>query len=50
VFLEAPAAGGHLGFCSSLSGKQSWAERRIVEFLSEWCHAQGEPVARATSS
>ena len=47
VFLEAPAMGGHLGFCDSLTGKESWAERRIVEFLSEWCHAPIEPVARA---
>ncbi len=43
VFLEAPASGGHLGFCQSLTGKESWAERRIVEFLSEWCHAPIEP-------
>jgi uncharacterized protein len=49
VFLEAPATGGHLGFCESLTGKESWAERRTVEFLSEWCHAPIEPVARAKS-
>ena len=47
VFLEAPTAGGHLGFFDSLSRKQSWAEQRIVEFLSEWCRGQVEPVARA---
>ena len=47
VFLEAPTAGGHLGFYDSLSRKQSWAERRIVEFLSEWCRGKVEPVARA---
>jgi predicted alpha/beta-fold hydrolase len=35
VFLEAPATGGHLGFCDSLTGKESWAERRILEFVSE---------------
>jgi uncharacterized protein len=35
VFLEAPDRGGHLGFRSSLSGKQSWAERRIIAFLSQ---------------
>jgi predicted alpha/beta-fold hydrolase len=44
LFLEAPDTGGHLGFCHSLWAKQSWAERRIVEFLSEWCHALAEPV------
>jgi uncharacterized protein len=49
VFLEAPARGGHLGFCSSLWSEQSWAERRSVEFLSEWCRAPGKPVARASS-
>jgi uncharacterized protein len=48
LFLEAPATGGHLGFCSSLSSRQSWAERRIVEFLSEWRHSHGGLVARAT--
>jgi uncharacterized protein len=42
VFLEAPTAGGHLGFYDSLSRKQSWAQRRIVEFLSEWCRGQVE--------
>ena len=47
VFLEAPHTGGHLGFCESLSGEQSWAERRVLQFLSEWCHAA--VVARATA-
>jgi uncharacterized protein len=37
LFLEAPGSGGHLGFCNSLLGEQTWAERRIVEFLSDWC-------------
>ena len=45
VFLEAPDTGGHLGFCHSLLGKQSWAEGRIVEFLSACCRAPVEPVA-----
>jgi predicted alpha/beta-fold hydrolase len=49
VFLEAPATGGHLGFCSSLWSEQSWAEGRTVEFLSEWCRAAGPPFARASS-
>jgi len=39
VFLEAPATGGHLGFCHSLTLEQSWLETRIVEFFSEWCHS-----------
>ena len=39
VFLEAPATGGHLGFCHSLTFEQSWVEMRIVEFVSGWCQS-----------
>jgi predicted alpha/beta-fold hydrolase len=35
LFLEAPERGGHLGFFDSLSCDQTWAERRVVEFLAE---------------
>jgi uncharacterized protein len=33
LFLEAPGTGGHLGFFDSLTCQQTWAERRVVEFL-----------------
>jgi uncharacterized protein len=37
LFLEAPCRGGHLGFFHSLLCEQTWAEQRVLEFLSEWC-------------
>jgi predicted alpha/beta-fold hydrolase len=33
LYLEAPEAGGHLGFLSSLNGEGTWAEKRTAEFL-----------------
>ena len=33
LFLEAPETGGHLGFFDSWNGRQTWAERRVIEFL-----------------
>jgi uncharacterized protein len=33
LFLEAPEAGGHLGFLGSLKCEETWAEKRVVEFL-----------------
>ena len=33
LFLEAPEVGGHLGFLSSLNCEETWAEKRVVEFL-----------------
>ena len=33
LFLEAPENGGHLGFFDSWNGGQTWAERRVREFL-----------------
>jgi uncharacterized protein len=33
LFLEAPESGGHLGFFDSWTGGQTWAERRVIEFL-----------------
>jgi len=33
LFLEAPETGGHLGFFDSWVCDQSWAERRVIEFL-----------------
>ena len=33
LFLEAPQTGGHLGFFDSWNGRQTWAERRVIEFL-----------------
>lgn len=33
LFLEAPETGGHLGFFNSLICEQTWAEKRVVEFL-----------------
>ena len=33
LFLEAPEVGGHLGFFDALTYTQTWAERRVVEFL-----------------
>jgi uncharacterized protein len=33
LFLEVTETGGHLGFFHSLASDQTWAERRIVEFL-----------------
>jgi predicted alpha/beta-fold hydrolase len=38
LFLEAPETGGHLGFFSSLICDQTWAERRVVEFLAGCCN------------
>lgn len=35
LFLEAPRAGGHLGFFDTWNGEQTWAERRVSEFLSD---------------
>jgi predicted alpha/beta-fold hydrolase len=37
LFLEAPAAGGHLGFLVSLICEETWAEKRVVEFLASCC-------------
>ncbi|MFZ0712524.1 MAG: alpha/beta fold hydrolase [Terrimicrobiaceae bacterium] len=33
LFLETPETGGHLGFLDSWNGGQTWAERRVIEFL-----------------
>jgi predicted alpha/beta-fold hydrolase len=33
LFLEAPEIGGHLGFIDTWNGTQTWAERRVIEFL-----------------
>ena len=33
LFLEAPEIGGHLGFFDSWNAGQTWAERRVIEFL-----------------
>jgi uncharacterized protein len=33
LFLEMPETGGHLGFLDSWNGDETWAERRVIEFL-----------------
>jgi predicted alpha/beta-fold hydrolase len=35
LYLEAPEAGGHLGFLGSLNGGSTWAEMRTAQFLSD---------------
>ncbi len=35
LFLETPRHGGHVGFLTSLSLQETWAEHRALEFLSE---------------
>lgn len=35
LFLETPQHGGHVGFLTSLSLQETWAEHRALEFLSE---------------
>lgn len=36
LFLETPYHGGHVGFLSSLSLQETWAEHRAMEFLAEY--------------
>jgi predicted alpha/beta-fold hydrolase len=33
LFFEAPESGGHLGFVDLASDRETWFERRVVEFL-----------------
>lgn len=33
LLLETPSRGGHVGFIDSLSGSETWGEKRVVEFL-----------------
>ncbi len=35
IFLEIPAHGGHVGFIKNLALKQTWLDRRVVEFFKE---------------
>jgi predicted alpha/beta-fold hydrolase len=35
LFLETPSYGGHVGFIDSLSGSETWGEKRVIGFLQQ---------------
>jgi predicted alpha/beta-fold hydrolase len=43
LFLETPQHGGHVGFIDSLTMKDTWAERRALEFISRHASATTSP-------
>ena len=43
LFLETPQHGGHVGFIDSLAMKNTWAERRALEFISRHASAMTSP-------